>query len=365
MPERARIGILSRHAVPNYGSVLQACALQWALEDLGYDACYLNYRLFRDQPLAAARRESGLPAALLRSIPKAVSENRFESMRKRLLSQTSVVHTGDELRTLSGAFDALCVGGDQVWNVLSDGAVDGAYLLDFADADIPRFSYASSLGSGRIAESDRERFSTALSHFDRVSVREVSGVEALAGIGIDSTVVVDPVHLFSVETWEKRIPFAAPKGLEPGNFILVYNLHPDDEFRSYLGETLDGSPVPVVSIRPTLRGSYGRNVFYPEPGEFLWMFRNARCVYTDSFHGTAFSLLFDTPFVEWVPETNNDRNLSLLSTYGLLDRVAQRLPAGAATRMDGRWEDVNERLAERRADSTRFLAEAVREIAPS
>jgi len=360
MPERARIGILSRHAVPNFGSVLQACALQWALEDLGYHAYYLNYRLLRDQPLAAARRELGLPKALLRSIPKAVSDNRFERMRKELLSQTAVVHTRDELQALSSDCDALCVGGDQVWNVLSDGAVDGAYLLDFASPDVPRFSYASSLGSGRIADSDRSRFSSALLHFDRVSVRETSGLDALADIGIEATLVVDPVHLLPVNTWEKRIQFIRPQGLEPGEFTLVYNLHPDEGFRTYLHDALDSSVRPVVSIRPTLRESYGRSIFYPEPGEFLWLFKNARCVYTDSFHGTAFSLLFNTPFVEWVPGANSDRNLSLLSTYGLLDRVAQRLPVSDASRMDDRWDAVNNQLTRLRVDSMRFLAEAAR-----
>lgn len=355
MPDRKRIGILSRHAVPNYGSILQASALQWVLEDLGYEAMYLNYRIRRDAPLRAARSEAGFPTWLLRAIPKKISEHEFESLRRRVLAQTPPVYSRDELEKLSRAFDVLCVGGDQVWNVMSDGRVDRAYLLDFGTDGIPRFSYGSSFGSGRMAECDRPRFARALSRFGSVSVREASGAGALAEIGIGSTVVVDPVHLLTAEEWRGRIDFKAPHGLSRDGFVLVYNLHPDEKFRRYLQVSLAGSSIPVVSIRPTLRRSYGKSVFYPSLEEFLWMFMNARCVYTDSFHGTAFSILFNTPFIEYVPRENSDRNVSILREFGLLDRTTAAMSSTESWDMDDRWDDVNRRLEEARGLSLEFL----------
>lgn len=358
MTSKKRIGIITRHSVSNYGSVLQASALQWVLRDLGYDTCYLNYRPKCDAPHKVIRMGPQLPVTVLRSASKKLSELQFERMRRGLLSQTALVREKSDLRAQSDEFDALCVGGDQVWNVLPDGNVDGAYLLDFAGHETPRFSYASSLGSGTVSDKDRARFASSLSLFDRVSIRESSGLGVLANLGIRASRVVDPVHLLPPEEWDRKVTLKEPRGLESDKFVLLYSLNPDAEFESYLHSTLDHSDLRVVSIRPSLRHTYGENLLYPSVAEFLWMFKNAKVIYTDSFHGTAFSILFNTPFVAWTPQRYHDRNTSLLDMFGLSDRLAIRMLSNDPANMDDRWSAVNSQLASLRLASMDFLSEA-------
>ena len=54
--------------------------------------------------------------------------------------------------------------------------------------------------------------------------------------------------------------------------------------------------------------------------------KNADCLITDSFHGTAFALSFNVPFVEVLPNNNTDtRNTSILTLTGLSDRILKNV----------------------------------------
>jgi len=60
--------------------------------------------------------------------------------------------------------------------------------------------------------------------------------------------------------------------------------------------------------------------------EFLWAIKHARLIYTDSFHGTVFSILYRRPFVvcnrlgDAVTEKMGSRIDTLLSLFGLEER---------------------------------------------
>ncbi len=60
------------------------------------------------------------------------------------------------------------------------------------------------------------------------------------------------------------------------------------------------------------------------PDEFVYLFKNASYVVTNSFHGTAFSLIFNKQF--WVNtleygKATNDRFISLLNQLDLNNRI--------------------------------------------
>lgn len=355
-----QVGLLSRHAVSNYGSILQAFALERKLSSLGCKAEYVDYRLKRDMPLREAYREVGL-AAPVKALPKGIGMRKFERMRGEILSQSERVWDYAGVRELCGRYEALCVGSDQVWNILSDGIIDDVYLLNQICDDKYKFSYASSFGKMGVADSEIDRVISSLRRFNRISVREESGKEFLETFGINATVCVDPVHLLSDVEWTESIKQKRPKHVE-AEYILVYNLHPDAGFDSYVSQVTHNLNYQVISIRPTLRKAYGHNLFFPTLGEFLWLFKNARTVLTDSFHGTAFSILFNTHFVDILPKKYSERNIAILSRYGLTEQTSKTLSPARALNSIINWDYVNDRLAEKRTDSIQYLNECLSEI---
>lgn len=359
---KRRVGILSRHAVPNYGSILQAFALQDVLDSMGADSEYVDYRIPRDFPLADAMRVSGLLGPL-RAIPKAIGAHKFEVMRKGLLKQSRRVTDAEGLRSLMAEYEVLCVGGDQVWNVMSDGNIEGAYLLEGATDESYKFSFSSSFGKNGLVDDERDRVIRAFGRFDKLSVREESGQSIIESMGFDVKTVVDPVHLLKKEEWFDRIAPKAPSGMS-GDFCLIYNLHPSESFEDYASRACASLGLSVVSIRPSMRKTMGRNLFYPSLSEFLWLFENASCVLTDSFHGTAFSILFNTPFVDILPKQFAERNKAILSRYGLESRISTEINVTDLCLDAFDWDAVNELLSEKREDSKQFLSQIVDEFSP-
>lgn len=357
---KSTVGILSRHAVPNYGSILQAYALQVALEKKGVESEYIDYRIPRDFPMSAALKSSGLFGPI-RALPKYIGSRKFEAMRQVSLRQSRRVTDEAGLTEILAEYSVLCVGGDQVWNVMSDGKIDGAYLLEAAPDSSYKFSFSSSFGKSGLQSEEFERVNAALSRFNKLSVREESGQAILERMGLNAKTVVDPVHMLTKDEWMSRIPPVRPSGIE-SKYCLIYNLHPHEDFNRYASEVCNHLGIQAISIRPSLRRALGTNIFYPSLGEFLWLFDNAACVLTDSFHGTAFSLLFNTPFVEIMPKQYSERNKAILVRYGLESRVSDKIDPGHLELESFDWSKVNEVLAAHRRFSERFLDSAIRDF---
>lgn len=351
------IAILSRHAVSNYGSILQAVALEKKLESLGCRAEYIDYRLKRDLPLREAYREVGL-AAPVKALPKRIGAYKFERMRRKYLSQSERVWDISEVRGLCEQYDAVCVGSDQVWNVLSDGLIDATYLLTQVSDEKYKFSYASSFGRAGVADGEIGKVISALKRFNRVSVREESGKSFLETFEVSSDVCVDPVHLLTSAEWAEIVEPHRPNVVR-GHFILVYNLHPSAHFDAYVSQATQYANCQVISIRPTLRRTCGHNLFFPSLEEFLWLFLNADCVLTDSFHGTAFSILFNTSFVDILPDEYSERNRSVLSRYGLTDLTTKSISPRDILNTSIDWIPINEKLSANRAESIAYLMDCI------
>ena len=101
----------------------------------------------------------------------------------------------------------------------------------------------------------------------------------------------------------------------------------------------------------------GRFVYCPDVGEFLSYIKNAACLITDSFHGTAFALNFNTSFVEVLPGETSTRNMSILRLTGLTDRVLQNDSDFDLAMRPIDFTYANRVLAEKRGESLSVLKE--------
>lgn len=186
--------------------------------------------------------------------------------------------------------DLYCAGSDQVWNPTMGrrGSFD---FLRFAQQE-KTFSYAASFGIDEIPEEFRDAVATGLRHVKYISVREDAGkkiVEDLTG-RTDASVLVDPTMLLTAQEWDEVI--AKPKAPVPENYLLTYFLGGvSEERRAAIAQRAVELGCQVVEVMDP------KSPFYAVgPDEFVWLIKHARCVCTDSFHGSVFSFLYGKPF---------------------------------------------------------------------
>ena len=118
-------------------------------------------------------------------------------------------------------------------------------------------------------------------------------------MGIESEQVLDPTLLIDKNEWSKYIT----KNVVKEEYVLVYQIHNDQKLNAYAKMFAKKSGLKLVRVSPIFhqfkRG--GKFVYLPDIGEFLSLVKNAKYLITDSFHGTAFAINFNTQFIEVLP----------------------------------------------------------------
>ena len=225
----------------------------------------------------------------------------------------------EALQTVEDEYDYFVTGSDQVWNPYFDSI---PYLrenfLMFAPSE-KRISYAASISVPNIPNDKTSLYKDGFEGMHTLSLREQAGVDLVKRIsGRDAEVHVDPTLLLTPEEWDEvsRIP-AWYQGEE---YILTYFLgnRPDEVIQKVAKKT--GLPV-VNLLNDEIYEHYVTGV-----DEFLWAVKHASLMYTDSFHGAVFSILYRTPFVvcnrqgDAVTEKMGSRIDTLLELFCLEDR---------------------------------------------
>ena len=310
------IGILTYHFAHNYGAMLQAYALKTYLLNAGFDAEIINYC-----PEKIKKQYSiGKNTVTLKNFWwKAKSDARrkkqyklFESFRAENLSDRGEIGPA-QLKEYSKRFDTVIAGSDQVWNTEIN-FDDPNYFLDFVGTDTKKFGYAISLGSVKVSQKMRELTDRTLRTFNRVSFREKSAAAFLNEIYKKIyPVTCDPVFLLNAGDWNTLIKKTDSR--IPQKYILYYSLHDDENLKSAVMQTAEAENLPILSIHPLCRkdGIADFNLKDVGPREFLWLVKNAEYVASNSFHATAFSIIFEKKALIRPHPVLGDRNKDLLS----------------------------------------------------
>lgn len=382
---RKSIGIITICKTNNYGAELQAFATQKRLEQMGYDAeiiDYLYYKNWRFKDTVLSRpfiaqsvKEKFLYWLKYRFIGWIVDKilpvfNRNEKQRKR--NYQSFIDNGcfsrqyksmEELYHANTDYDIYIVGSDQVWNPLSSSSIE-PYFLTFAPRNARKLAYASSFGISSLKPELTKRYATLLNNLDAISVREQSGVELVKQLtGRQAKLVVDPTLLLNKEGW---MPYMKPIiGLTPQSYVLVYQLLPSQVLMDIALKIGQEKNLPVYCI---CKRSYVMeqrngtiNILDAGPSEFLWLISNAACVITNSFHGTAFSVNFATPFCCILnrERKNNGRMTSLLNRLSLENHILYEDKVAEFEVMSAFEAVKNEKLKELVKDSIDYLTKAI------
>lgn len=321
-----KIAILTFHRAINYGAILQAYALQRALIILGYDVEILDYRndLIEKSyysPLGSSKKTKGIIKSLLYFNVQRARNKAFNHFRKNMIVSNKKYNR----RTISEtAYDYYITGSDQVWNLKCTN-YDPVYFLNFVSAD-KRVSYAASLGKYKDIIDSYDQFYGFLRDFKWISVRENAGRELLKNkVDKNMYIDVDPTFLLKREEWDK---LAMKSKLN--DYVLIYsvNLNMDvltvgrkikkEKGKKLLILTLRNKPIKLLENEILLQKS--------SPEEFLGLIKDANCVVTNSFHGTAFSIIFNSDFYlvkNSKEDLDNTRLDSLLEKFGLSDRIVE------------------------------------------
>ena len=363
----------------NYGSILQAYALQQELFAAGIDNELIYYkkrnvvkqalRIF-NLPLLMAKTKDVWRVIEGKTNPKLKpiisGRNRaFSNFLKDNFVFTPCLSGKKQLVDYTKKFDAFILGSDQVWNPMLLGG--DYYTLTWVDSRRPKVTYASSFGVSEIPASQVKKTKEYLSRFSMISVREKQGAEIVEKLtGKKAEVCCDPTVLTDRKRWDElsgACPFVSEK------YIFCYfigNNPSQREFAKKLAQKTDCKILAVKHIDEYIKSDddFG-NIDYLEvgPKEFVNFIRYATYVCTDSFHGTMYNKTFFTfkRFSDSQKSSMNSRVKNILSIVGLSNRLFENsITPDAALAYQVDWSDVNKRLNDFRKSSREYFERAVK-----
>ena len=345
----------------NCGQTLQAFALQKAIEkeDNSIDATIITYRndvrkkIYRNRILYPIRKWLRMNRRMR------IRQKKFDlfiadymKVSKPLYKKKQILNYLRKTKVTS-----LIVGSDQVWN--PQRKLDDVYFLNFGNG-FYKASYASSMMSPALElqyREDLERAGTYLNDFDYISVREKSAVNILKNYCNKKVVnVLDPVFLLDKSEWAgiEKNPNIPQK-----RYILVYCLGEIGECIKIVDRIYRESGLPVIYIDLDNKIDIPANwnkVYNTGPAEFIWLIHHAEYVCCDSFHGTAFSIIFKKNFFT-VPSirtflSNMYRVTDLLDILGLNERYIE---TDIFPQMEIDYKEVNANLEKEIEKSRKYL----------
>ncbi len=315
-----KAGIITFLHNDNFGSSLQAYALQRVIRDMGMDCEHLDYRPDRAEKI----RNLLSSGNSLRLISDGMRKRRVKAGRagareksaaipafyKRRMQLSAPCRNLQELKKISEGYDLLICGSDQIWNPVW---LNPAYFLTFAEKGKPRIAYAASLGVKELPKEGKIRkIRKWTADFAAVSVREEEGALLLNRMtGRQVQVMPDPVCLLKREEWEKLA--AGSPSEKP--YALCYLIGENPEYPEKIRALQQETGLRVLML-PVTAQSYSLGYELLDgagPEEFLGAVRDAAVFLTDSFHGLAFGKILGTEvrllrrYRDEDPESKNSR----------------------------------------------------------
>lgn len=318
----------------NYGALLQAYSLQRTLKEMfpQNEVIMLKY-LPKDtrRNMAVFCRKSANPiidifwqfCTFFRYNSLKIRQRAFEDFRNRYMDFTNVYESVSAVTSNPPDLDIYISGSDQVFNPKR--RARDIYYLNFPKEGRVKIAYAPSFGISVLTQSDQDYIKRCISDFDAVSCRETDGSHLMSKmLGKDVPTVLDPVFLTSPDKWR----LIAKKPKISGRYVFIYSLMKSAEILSLCkklpSEYLDCK---IILLSPHDMRFYMKckHLYSPGPEEFLGLIDNAELVLTDSFHGTAFSIIFGKKFCTCISQPKyGTRIVSLLSQLSAEDRIIDR-----------------------------------------
>ena len=378
-----KIGLSLAFKGTNYGMLLQAYATQVLLEKLGFETEIIDFIGGARLPIWNLRsfllRLDGL-LARRRAIKAKVDEpspskqhiinfelrcSKGDDFRAQRLHNIVKISTLEELRRRSESYVAVLVGSDQLWGPHAAGSF--FRTLRFATVGVVRISYSTSLGVDKYPWYAKKLAADFWNQIHFLSVREKQGAAIIKDAsGRDAKVVLDPTYLLTAEEWNELIPV---ERTIPERYALCFFLGHNNAAKNAAKEYADSRGLKLVAIMSSEAvdddSPFADEVLVGQsPEEFMNLVRFADAVFTDSFHGFAFSVInkrevFLYYRVRKGTRSRNSRIDNIVDLLQMQDRLIVDSTRSVIDFTPIDYEAVTRRIAELREDSMNFLTTAL------
>lgn len=335
-----KIGLLTFHGAHNYGSVLQAFATAKCIEKYhDYDCEIINYRPKTQRDFYSLfPKLPGVKGILLNLYnlifirERKTRFLRFEYFISNKLPITEEYYSREDLIKADLKYDVYLSGSDQIWsdnvaeNANSEGKNTGVYFWDFIKEGNKR-AYAPSVGSMNYEQISKK--ADIIKTFSYLSTREEAGSDMIiraTGMNVDT--VLDPTFLLEASEWDEISE--EYHGL-PTRYMLLYTVGTRKRLKCWIKELRPIAKkrnLKLLVLSPLFSYRYPGVEFVNSagPSEFLYLFSKASCIVADSFHGTAFSIIYRKPFYVLGNKyhSRDIRKINLLNYCGLEAQMIEK-----------------------------------------
>lgn len=363
----------------NYGSILQAYALQKQLIDLGADDCEIICQYGKKVTSFNNLKDKLKNTGFKNTIKKILGKYTLSGIRARTKNMEKFVNDNlkiseleyneSNITTTNDIYDAFVCGSDQIWNP-SLTKTDSFYWLNFVDDSKIKISYAPSVGVNEFSDIDKKNIQENLKTFKGISCREESGTNAINNaLGCEKCVtVLDPTLIVDKKNWD----ILSENRLIKEKYIFTYLLRGTKEQRKSIEKFAKEHKLLVVTI-PLLEPDnvniydfkFGNiKVWDASPSDFISLIRYAEYVFTDSFHSMIFSTIYHKEFFTFPKIGSNQQNRILNFQKSLLqcDRMISNYKELSeeikkVAKLD--WKKIDKNISTHREKSVEFLKKSL------
>ncbi len=365
----------------NYGGLLQAFALQKVISGLGYTCQVITYVPNRIKYIINRLFHVGIKKSL-RIIFMKIAERRQkrdELYRTNIWKRNALFRKFEEdiphtctynektIQKCGVEYDAFICGSDQIWN---PALWCGASFLNFVPEGKLKIAYAASIGKTELTKIEKKYMKRMISNLDYIAVREETAKDLLEKITEKNVeVVIDPTLLLSKNDWMKNMK--KPEGC-PERYAFLFSLGKDEQRKKQIYQYCREQKITLVVIPHLQNGYKEEDVKYSDiqlyevgPFEWIYLIANAEIVFTDSFHGTAFSINLNKEFLcfgETKDKTRIGRLENLLNLLDIENRILGSVEEMLLPREEINYKKVNEKLEFLRGKSMFYLKNAIGDL---
>jgi polysaccharide pyruvyl transferase WcaK-like protein len=324
-----KTGILTYHRSHNYGAVLQAYALKTYISSLGYNVEFVDYWPQYHEDMYALWSwhkfwHLNISGKIKMTVSVCLKFHKKHKRRKLFFDfiDTYIVPKNSNEKEI---YDLVIYGSDQIWRYQQHPSYKGYNEVYFGNDAVRakrKIAFSASMGLIKSNEETVSFLKRVLKNFDARSVREIdllNFIQPLTPLKVYHT--LDPVFLLEKEQWEN---ISAPRQMQ-GKYILAYNLQSNktvEEIANYLSKQ---TKLPVIVLNGQVQFFTKNDKNISGPKEFISWIKYAEYVVSSSFHGVAFSIMFQKEF--YISQNiNSERVKSLLNMTGLTEQFITNIP---------------------------------------
>lgn len=386
-----KIGIVTWFTYENYGTKLQAIALQKYLREKGFDAILMNFtppEMTEDNDNSEKRllkkgmelhninivfrkvygriyRYANLIAQKKYRKELCVKSARLNDIINNICVLSDKIITKEDYVKVCSQMDCLIFGSDQIWN---PNWLHPFYYAHFEEIRTKKIAYAPSIGVNQIEIKRQKEYKEILKHFSTIGIREKTGQQIIQELYVGKVEqVVDPTLLHTKEEWNKILNIPLNEKGSTEKYIVVYFLgdnpkHWEATYNLAKREKLKIKIIPCVGLEYLKRGEIVADAGVEE---FVKLIQDAIYVVTDSFHATVFSVIYNRNFYvfeRFDPKDAKSQNSRIIDFLSDIDLEKQIIPFNSTIiKDDGRidYSMVNKKLAVLIETSKDFLSKSI------